>query len=68
MNKIDEIFITEEELEYFTNTPNVVCEDALSYKLSMDFEKAVKACNGITLEQFSAIWDESIRRLIPNPR
>jgi len=64
---MEEILITEEELEYFTNTSDMVCEETCYYKSPMGFEKAVKACNGITLEQFSAIWDESIRRLIPNP-
>ena len=33
----------------------------------MSFEEAVKACNGITLEEFGKMWDESIRRIIPNP-
>jgi hypothetical protein len=64
---MEEIYITEEELDYFTNIPDVVCEEAVPYKSKMSFEEAVKACNGITLEQFSALWDESIRRLIPNP-
>jgi len=62
-----EISITEQELEYFTNTSGIVCEETSYYKSPMGFEKAVKACNGITLEQFSDMWDESIKRLIPNP-
>jgi hypothetical protein len=33
----------------------------------MSFEEAVKACNGITLEEFGKMWKESIRRIIPNP-
>jgi len=64
---MEEIFITEQELEYFTDIPNVVCEKAVPYKSQMSFEEAVKACNGITLEQFSAMWEESINRLIPSP-
>jgi hypothetical protein len=62
-----EIFITEEELDYFTDIPNVVCENTALYKSQMSFEEAVKACNGISLEQFSRNIDEAIRRLIPNP-
>ena len=64
---MEEIFITEQELEYFTDIPNVVCEPTVPYKSQMSFAEAVKACNGITLEQFSAMWEESINRLIPNP-
>jgi len=64
---MEEIFITEQELDYFTNIPLTVCDDTASYSSKMSFEEAVKACKGITLEQFSALWDESIRRLIPNP-
>jgi hypothetical protein len=60
-----EIFITEEELDYFTNIPNVVCEKRVSYKSKNSFEEEAKGC--ITLEEFSKMWDESIRRLIPNP-
>ena len=62
---MEEIFITEEELEYFTNVPTVVSEEAIPYKPKMSFEEAVKACNGITLEEFSIMWEESINRLIP---
>jgi len=61
------MYITEQELEYLTNIPDVVCEDAVSYKSQMSFEKAVRDCNGITLEEFSKMLEESINRLIPNP-
>ena len=67
---MEEIFITEEELEYLTDIPTVISEEAVPYKSrksQMSFEEAVKACNGITLEEFNAMWKESIRRLIPNP-
>ena len=64
---MEEIFITEREMEYFTNIPDVVCEEAFPYKSQISFEEAVKACNGITLEQFSRNIDDAIRRLIPNP-
>ena len=64
---MEEIFITEQELEYFTGISNAVCEEPASYGSQMSFEKAVKACNGITLEQFSQNIDDAIRRLIPNP-
>ena len=64
---MEEIFITEQELEYFTDIPNVVCEKTVPYQSQMSFEEAVKACNGITLEQFSRNIDAAIIRLIPNP-
>jgi len=66
---MEEIHITEQELEYLTNVPAVACEPAVSYKTKsqLSFEEEVKACNGITLEQFSRNIDEAIRRLIPNP-
>ena len=65
---MEEIYITEEELEYFTDVPTVVCEETVHYrphKLQASFEEESKDC--ITLEEFSRMWDESIRRLIPNP-
>lgn len=64
---MEEIFITEQELEYLTDVPNMVCEEQISLKPRMSFEEAIEACNGITLEQFSLMWEESINRLIPNP-
>jgi len=65
---MEEIFITEEELEYFTNVPSMVCEEAIPYgRPKMSFEEVVKACNGITLEEFSRNIGETIKRLIPNP-
>jgi hypothetical protein len=63
---MEDIFITPEELEYLTDVPGNVCEEQISLKPQMSFEEAVKACNGITLEQFSLMWEESINRLIPN--
>ena len=62
---MEEIFITEEELEYFTNIPNVVSEEAISLKQKKSFEEESKDC--ITLEEFSKLLDEAIIRLIPNP-
>jgi hypothetical protein len=64
---MEEIRITEEELEYLTHIPMVACEEEVSYGKQMSFEEAVKACDGITLEEFSLRIDEAIRRLIPNP-
>ncbi len=63
--KIEEIFITEEELEYLTNIPQTVCEEAVSLKPQMSFVEEARGC--ITLEQFSKKIDEAIKRLIPNP-
>ena len=59
---MEEIFITEEELEYFTDIPTVLCEEAVPYKSKSQksFEEEVKACNGITLEEFSKLLEEAI--------
>ena len=57
---MEDIFITEEELDYFTDIPDMVCEEAVHYRSKTGFEEAVKACNGITLEQFSKMWDKVI--------
>ena len=63
---MEEISVTEEDLEYLTDIPMAVCEDAVPYnKSNFSFEEEAKGC--ITLEAFSSMWDESIRRLIPNP-
>ena len=64
---MEELFITEDELEYFTDIPMVVSEEAFPLKRKMSFEEAVKACNGITLEEFSRNIGDAIKRLIPNP-
>jgi len=60
-----EIFITEEELDYFTNVPQTVCDEFVSLKPQKSFEEESKDC--VTLEQFSEMLDEVIDRLIPNP-
>ena len=64
---MEEIFITEEELEYFTDIPTVICEEAVPYKSKSQksFEEESKDC--ITLEEFSKLLDEAIIRLVPNP-
>ncbi len=63
--KMEEIFITEQELEYLTNISNVVCERSPVPKSQISFEEESKDC--ITLEEFSHRIDDAIRRLIPNP-
>jgi hypothetical protein len=62
---MEEIFITEQELDYLTIIPTVVCEKTVPYKSRINFEEESKDC--ISLEQFSKNIDEAIRRLIPNP-
>ena len=64
---MEEIYITEQELEYLTNIPNMVCEDTVSYKTKsqMSFEEESKDC--ITLDEFSKMLEESINRIMPNP-
>jgi len=56
------MYITEEELEYYTQpiSTYTVREATVPYKPQMSFEEAVKACNGITLEEFSKMWDKLI--------
>ena len=62
---MEELLITEEELEYLTNIPDAVCEDDVLYKseLQKSFEEEAKDC--ITLEEFSKRMEQSINRLIP---
>ena len=57
-----EIFITEEELEYLTDIPMVVCEEAVPYKSKSQksFEEEAKKHNCITLEEFGKMWKDSI--------
>ncbi|MCL1937010.1 MAG: hypothetical protein FWF52_01265 [Candidatus Azobacteroides sp.] len=62
---MNEIFITEQELEYLTDIPDVVCEESVPYKPQMSFEEESKEC--MTLDEFSKLLDEAIMRLIPNP-
>jgi len=63
---MEELYITEEELEYLTEIPTMVCEDAAPYKSKSQrsFKEEAKDC--ITLEEFSRNIDDAIRRLIPN--
>jgi len=60
------MYITEQELEYLTNIPDMVCEDAVPYKAKSQrsFEEEARDC--ITLEEFSRNIDDAIRRLIPS--
>ena len=62
---MEEIYVTEQELEYLTDVSCMVCEEILPYKSQISFEEEAKDC--ITLEEFSRNIDEAIRRLIPNP-
>ena len=64
---MEELYVTEQELEYLINIPSVVCEDAAPYKRKSQksFEEEAEDC--ITLEEFSKNIDDAIKRLIPNP-
>jgi len=55
---MEEIFITEEELDYFTEISGRVCEEEVPYKSKMTFEEEAKGC--ITLEEFVTMWKISI--------
>ena len=62
---MEELYITEKELEYLTEIPTMVGEPVAPYKRKSErtFEEEAKDC--ITLEEFSKMWEESINRLIP---
>jgi len=62
---MQEMFITEEELEYYSLPTSVVNEPTIPYKHQLSFEEESKDC--ITLEEFSRRIGEAIKRLIPNP-
>jgi len=62
---MEELFITEEDLDYFTNIPDMVCEESVPYKSKNSFEEESKDC--ITLDDFSKLLDEAINRLMPDP-
>ena len=55
-----EIFITEEELEYYSNPASVVNEPTVPYKHQLSFEEEVKKHKCITLEEFGRMWKDSI--------
>ena len=55
---MEELFITEEELDYFTDVPDRVCEETVYYKSKNSFEEEAKDC--ITLEEFTKRWKEAI--------
>ena len=55
-----EIFITEEELEYYSNPALVANEAAVPYEPQMSFEEEVKKHKCITLEEFGRMWKEAI--------
>ncbi len=59
---MEELFITEQELEYFINIPGVVCEEGSFLRPQRSFEEEAKDC--ITLEEFSDRIGEAIGRLI----
>ena len=62
---MEEIVITEDDLDYFTNISDRVCEETISYKSKKSFEEEAKDC--ITLDEFSKLLDEAINRLMPDP-
>ncbi len=62
---MEELYITEEELEYLTEIPTMVGEPLVPYKRKSErtFEEEAEGC--ITLDEFSKMWEKSINRLIP---
>ena len=62
------IYITEEELEYFTNVPDMINEgNDMNYSSEEEYESLRATGELYTLEEFSNAIDEAIRRKIPNP-
>ena len=57
---MEELLITEEDLDYFTNIPDKVCEATIPYKSKKSFEEEAKAHNCITLDEFSKLLDDAI--------
>ena len=51
--------MNEKEEKYMNEGFDKVINDSMT-KPKMSFMEAVKACNGITLEEFSRRWDELI--------
>jgi len=66
---MENICITEKELEYYSNpiSDEMVMEAVVPNKSEMTLEETLKYYNCITIDEFSEMWDESIRRLIPDP-
>ena len=66
MNK--PIYITEEELEYLTNVPDMINEGNEALYSSEEEYEALRASGELcTIEEFSNAIDEAIMRLIPDP-
>lgn len=62
------MYITEEELEYYSNPiSDRVCEATVPYSPSLSFEEELKKHNCVTIDEFSNKIGEAIRRLILNP-
>ena len=62
----DSIYITEEELEYFTNVPDMINEgNEAHYFSEEEYERDSQDC--ITLEEFGRRIDEAIDKLMPDP-
>ena len=61
------ILITEEELEYYTK-PQILTEGNAENVHYFSEEEYIRDSQGcITIEEFSNMIDEAIRRKIPNP-
>ena len=58
---MEEILITEEELDYFITIPDAVYEPAVPYRTKKNsFEEEAKKHKCITLEELGRRWKESI--------
>ena len=57
---MEEIYITEEELEYYSNpiSTDMLNDETVPYKPRISFEEESKGC--ITLEEFGKMWKDAI--------
>ena len=63
----DPIYITEEELEYLTNVPNMINEDNIVYSSEEKYNELLASGNFVSLDDFFRMWEESIDRIMPDP-
>ena len=61
------IYITEDELEYFTNVPNMINEENIVYSSEEKYNELLASGNFVSLEEFRKAWHESIDRIMPDP-
>ena len=68
MDMKEDIYITEKELEYYSNpiSNEIAKEAVVQNRPKMTWEEKLKFYECITIDEFSERIGESIRRLIPD--